>query len=158
AHYEGGREYPLQPLNVPEIEYKSIEKLQTNPAVKLFLTSANFHEHDKPVLELTEQTAKTVAAICRYYIGLPLAIILAASWVKELGIKDVEIMLLTGELLTLEKSLYNLIKRSYQLLNKKEQRIYRRLTTFGSGGCSAKTAQTVCNFGDLYMDENSFLK
>lgn len=142
-------------------EELEIETLQTPAAIQLFYDVAHRQDHS---FELTKQNTKAIASICQYYEGLPIAIALAASWVKKLGVTGVKMQILQGKFLKQEdayedskrhKSLYNLIEASYWLLEENEQRIFRRLKIFGNNGCSIKTAQRVCNLEE--MDDAAFL-
>ncbi len=139
-----------------------IEPLETNDAVQLFLKAAKKRAKN---FTLTKENAETIEAICRYLDGLPLAIIFAASWVKELGVKGVYTKFVQEQSLKFEdtsvdnkrhKSLYNLIEASYELLQEKEQQIFRRLGIFYGTGCSAQTAQTIYNLDNLPISEDDF--
>ena len=79
----GEFEFPLPPLAPPApTGTPSIEALEQNPAVRLFLERARAV---RPGFALTAETAPAVAEVVRRLDGLPLAIELAAARVKVLS-------------------------------------------------------------------------
>lgn len=78
----GERELGLEPLPVPEAAgAPRLETLAANAAVALFAERA---AQVNPRFVLTEASAPLVAAICRRLDGIPLAIELAAAWIRML--------------------------------------------------------------------------
>jgi tetratricopeptide (TPR) repeat protein len=101
---------------------------------------------------LTNATASAVAEICWRLDGLPLAIELAAPWVKLLpppallARLDQCLPLLTSKAPDLpprQRALRDTIAWSYDLLETSEQSLFRRLAIF-VGGCALEAAATVC--------------
>ncbi len=78
-------EYEVKPLGVSSSKSESVENLQNYGAIKLFLAYANA---DTPFLELTEQNKEIITAICKKLDALPLALLLAASLVGNLGLDE----------------------------------------------------------------------
>jgi predicted ATPase len=159
--------YEVPPLEVPPLRSAndSPEAIQQFDAVELFFDSAT---RSKPTFTLTKQNARVVAAICQELDGIPLALLIAGSWVMELEVDGVYTRLLKGNLQKLKYdfpsskrhvSLDTLIRSSYNLLKKNEKTLFRRLGMFGrrqgvfqSGG-SIKAVATICNLGDLPTQE-----
>ena len=78
----GERDFPLAPLPLPDLNpLPPPSDLAQNPSVALFSMCA---EASDPTFALSEENARTVAAICHRLDGLPLAIELAAARVKML--------------------------------------------------------------------------
>jgi len=145
----GEREYPLAPLPLPEREEEADpEAAARSPAVALFVEGA---QAVRPEFELTSENATTVSEICRRLDGLPLAIELAAAWVKLLSPTEIlgrlerRLELLTGGELdrpSRHQTLREAIGWSYELLDAGEQRLFARLAVF-TGGCTLESAETV---------------
>jgi predicted ATPase/class 3 adenylate cyclase len=148
-HAYGEREYPLSPLPLPDPAHPpSIEQLSQYEAVRLFIDRA---QAVKPDFAVTNANAPAVAEICVRLDGLPLAIELAAAFVKMLPpqalLKRLEkrLPLLTGGARTLparQQTMRNAIAWSHDLLTPDEQTLFRRLAVF-SGGCTFEAAEAV---------------
>ncbi len=78
----GEQEYVLPPLGVPLAASTSMEDLEANPSVTLFVQRAR---SVRPNFALGQENAEAVAAVCRRLDGLPLAIELAAARSKVLA-------------------------------------------------------------------------
>ena len=158
-HVYGEYEFPVSPLALPDLLSKpSVEILAECPAVALFVQRARAV---KPLFELNRENATTVAEICARLDGLPLAIELAAAWVKVLSPSLMltrlasRLQLLTGgarDLPRRQQTLRAAIDWSYDLLTTAEQKLFRRLSVF-VGGSTLEGAEAVCNpQGDLDLD------
>lgn len=76
-------QYPVSPLELPDPQkLPSVAALRDLPAVALFVERA---QALKPGFGLTENNAQAVAEICLRVDGLPLALELAAAWVRFLA-------------------------------------------------------------------------
>ena len=145
----GEREYPLAPLPLPAGEDAADPSAALDAAaVALFVESARAAA---PAFELTGENAATVSEICARLDGLPLAIELAAAWVKLLSPAEIldrleqRLELLTGGPLDLpsrHQTLREAIGWSYDLLEPDEQRLFARLGVF-VGGCTVESAEAV---------------
>jgi predicted ATPase/class 3 adenylate cyclase len=123
-------------------------------AVQLFVARA---QAIQPAFALSEANAAVVAAICWQLDGLPLAIELAAAWVKLFSpdallarLSD-RLSLLTGgarDLPARQQTLRATIDWSYNLLTPAEQRLFARLAGF-VGGWTLEAAESICGSWEL---------
>jgi predicted ATPase/DNA-binding CsgD family transcriptional regulator len=100
---------------------------------------------------LTDQNAVAVAEICQRLDGIPLAIELAAAWVRVLTAEQIasrlhdRFRLLTGggaAVLPRHRTLAELVDWSYALLAEPERALLRRLAVF-SGGWTLDAAEAI---------------
>jgi predicted ATPase/DNA-binding XRE family transcriptional regulator len=130
----GEREYPVGPLALDVDDgATSPADLARSPAVRLFVERIRDVE---PGFRLTRANGPTVTAICRRLDALPLALELAAPWIKVLTIDDL-LRRLTGgglkssvgprDLPERQQTMNATVAWSYQLLPSNEQRVFRRL-------------------------------
>jgi predicted ATPase/DNA-binding CsgD family transcriptional regulator len=143
------REYPVPPLDLPwPAASSSADVVAEVEAVRLFIERA---QAVKPDFVLTEGNVPVVAEICQRLDGLPLAIELAATWVKALppaallARLDESLLLLTGggrDLPTRQRTMRDTVAWSYELLTAAEQRLFRRLAVF-LGGFTLEAAEAV---------------
>jgi predicted ATPase/transcriptional regulator with XRE-family HTH domain len=155
-HVQGEHHFDVPPLALPDAAQEpTAEAMARSPAVALFVQRA---QAVRPTFQLTETTAPAVAAICRRLDGLPLAIELAAAWIKVLAPQTL-LERLAGargstplQLLTdggadrpwRQHTLRHTIVWSHDLLAGAEQALFRRLAVF-AGGCSLDAAEAVCS-------------
>jgi predicted ATPase len=140
----------LQPLGVPEARaVVTAENATSYPAIALFIDRAMAVNKS---FVLDDDTAHTLAEICRHLDGLPLAIELAAARVKALSLDslaqrlDKRFSLLTGgdrTALARQRTLGALIDWSFDLLTPQEQTLFNRVAMF-AGGFTLEGAETVC--------------
>jgi len=152
-HLKGERQYRVQPLSLPDMaRLPSPEVLSANPSVALFVENAQAVD---PAFSLTPENADAVAAICVGLDGLPLAIELVAARIRVLSPQALldrlgnRLALLTGGARNLparQQALRQAIDWSYDLLNQKEQALFRRLGVF-SGGCTLSAIEAICQLG-----------
>ncbi len=129
----GEREYVVGPLELAaDSETNSPADLARVPAVRLFVQRVR---DVQPDFELTSANGPTVAAICRRLDALPLALELAAPWIKVLTLEDLlrrledDVLLSTAgprDLPERQQTMNATVAWSYQLLNPDEQRAFRR--------------------------------
>jgi predicted ATPase len=146
-HLSGEHEYPVPPLELPDINrLPNLEDLTQHEAIALFVERA---QAVKPDFRLTEANAPVVAEICTRVDGLPLAIKLAAARIKLLPPPALlarlhhRLRVLRGgerDAPARQKTLEDTIEWSYELLDDGEQRLFRRLAVF-VGGCTPQAAQ-----------------
>src|SRR5206468_7009798 len=103
------------------------------PAVRLFVERVR---DVQPDFRLTSANSATVTAICRRLDALPLALELAAPWLKVLTIEDLLLRLAHDVLLSTlgprdlperQQTMNATVAWSFQLLTANEQRVFRRL-------------------------------
>jgi len=156
-HMEGEYEFSVPPLSLPDPLHMpaSMELLQYG-AVALFVQRA---QTVKPNFVLSEDNAAAIAQICIRLDGLPLTLELAAARSKLLppqallGRLSRRLAVLTGgrqDAPNRQQTLRDTISWSYDLLNAKEQRCFRRLAIF-VGGCTLEAAEAVCSI-PMYLD------
>ena len=160
-HISGEHEFPIPPLATPDLkQHFESEGLSEYAAVALFLERARMI---RPDFQVNSTNTRTIAEICVRLDGLPLAIELAAVRIKLLPpqalLKRLEhrLEVLTGgsrDLHARQQTLRNTIQWSYDLLNKEEQRLFRRLSVF-EGGCTLEAAAAIYNAGN---DTNGRMK
>ena len=157
----GEREYLVPPLGLPDpLRLPSVDALRRYPAVALF-------EHRvrdvKPDFSVTEENATAVAEICLRLDGLPLAIELAAARTRLLPPRALlerlasarghsgwapgrsPLHLLTGgarDLPARQQTLRGTIGWSHDLLNERDQTVFRRSAVF-VGGFTLDAAEAV---------------
>jgi predicted ATPase/class 3 adenylate cyclase len=149
-HVRSEREFAVPPLASPDpTNLPKLSALARAPSVALFLQRA---QAVKPEFKLTSTNARAVAEICVRLDGLPLAIELAAARMKLLSPQallsrlDRPLTMLTGgarDVPARQQTLRNTIEWSYQLLNAREQRLFRWLSVFVSG-CTLQAAEAIC--------------
>lgn len=149
-HLDWEHEFPVPPLAVPDSSAPPVpDVVGRYDAVALFLTRAR---QAVPEFGLTAHNAAEVAELCRRLDGLPLALELAAPWLKVLtpgAMLDrlahrLEFLRRIGrELPPRHQTLRGAIGWSYALLGPPEQALLRRLAVF-VGGFTLDAAEAVC--------------
>ena len=147
----GEHEYPVPPFPKPDAgQVLSPAELARNPAVALFVQRA---QSLNPGFVLNDGNARDVAGICARLDGLPLAIELAAPWVKILSpaallarLNNSLDLLTSGyrDLPVRQQTLRTAIDWSYGLLTSAEQMLFRRMAVL-AGGCTLESVEAVCN-------------
>jgi len=158
-HLRGEQQYLVPPLALPDAEHGvTPEAALQSDAVRLFVQRA---QAIKAGFSLDETNAAAVTGICQRLDGLPLAIELAAAWVRMLPPHALltrlerRLPLLTGgtrDIPARQQTLRHTIAWSVDLLRPEEQILFRRLSVF-AGGCTYQAAEAVGNAaGDLPLD------
>jgi len=129
----GEREYALGPLALEtDVEAHPLADLARSPAVRLFVERVCGVQPD---FQVTSANIATVTAICRRLDALPLALELAAPWIKVLTADDLLRRLGRDVLLSpvgvrdlpeRQQTINATVAWSYQLLGQSEQRVFRR--------------------------------
>jgi predicted ATPase/DNA-binding CsgD family transcriptional regulator len=149
---DGERVIAVSPLPLPSREHaddgSGVAAVEESDAGRLFLDRATAARAD---FRLTERNAPAVAAICRRLDGLPLAIELAAARCLALSPEallarmDRRLPLLVGgrrDAPARMRSLRQAVAWSYDLLDAREQHLFRRLSVF-AGGFTLEAAEWV---------------
>lgn len=143
---------PVQGMNIPANENgkdgKSPVMLESYSAIQLFLQQAQLVYPD---FTLSAEDKPSVARICQLVEGIPLAIELAAAWVRMLSCREIA-QEIEQNLDFLATSLRNIPERhrsmravfeySWQLLSDEEKRVFRQLAVF-RGGFQREAAEQV---------------
>ncbi len=140
------RVHPVQPLNVTDAE----DDEPGGPAFDLFVQRARESGAD---LTVDRANSTTIAEICRQLDGLPLAIELAASRTRSMSVTEIGIRL--DERFRIlghnhhdgprrQRTLWDAVDWSYQLLDDSTQRLFDRLSVF-LGGFTARAAREVAD-------------
>jgi hypothetical protein len=122
------------------------------PAIRLFIERVR---DVRPGFELTRQNAAVVAELCRRLDGLPLALELAAAWMRLLGPEQVlkrldEQLARPGALVDLpdrQQTLTATIEWSYDLLAESERELLAQLSVFAAP-FTAEEAVAMCGRAD----------
>jgi predicted ATPase/DNA-binding XRE family transcriptional regulator len=130
----GEREYAVGPLALDvDVDATSPADLGRSPAVRLFVERVR---DVQPDFQLTPANGPTVRAICQRLDALPLALELAAPWIKVLTAEDLLHRLahdvlpspaVPRDLPERQQTINATVAWSYQLLGPNEQRVFRRL-------------------------------
>lgn len=132
-------------MSVPA--HGQIANIDNHSAPRLFAERARWLRRDFSIDDQIEH----VIRICRLVEGLPLAIELAASWLKSLSCAEIVNQLEGGiEFLTTRnrdiskrhRSIQAVFNHSWDLLSTDEQQVFRRLSVF-RGGFTLEAAQAV---------------
>lgn len=145
----GEQQFPVPPLEIPAAwQDMPLAHLGELPAVALFQQRA---QAVAPGFTITRANGETVLAICRRLDGLPLAIELAAAWIKLLSPQmllerlDRRLPLLVGgpyDLPERQRTMHDTIAWSYDLLDDQAQMLLCRLAVF-VGGFTLEAAEAV---------------
>lgn len=142
----GEYEFPVSPLPVPDLNrLPAADLLEMYPAVELFVQRA---QAVRPSFVVDADNAATVAQICAWLDGLPLAIEMAAAqikWRSPTALLDQlrqQLMALTGgprDLSPRQQTLRGAIDWSYNLLTEEERRLFVAFAVI-NGGCTVANA------------------
>ena len=147
------------PLRLRGEHQLEVEPLDATAAIQLFLDRGNA-SGARLATTAAGLDSKTVAEICQRLDGLPLAIELAAARTRELTPGEIlarldhRLDLLSdgaADLPRRQQTLRAAIGWSYDLLEEREQRMFRRLAVF-HGGCVLSAAENVCGLGAETLD------
>ncbi|MBB4679744.1 BTAD domain-containing putative transcriptional regulator [Crossiella cryophila] len=135
-----------------------VPPLAAGDAVRLFVARAADRQ---PGFTLSADNTEVVAEICRRLDGLPLALELAATRVRLLGVGEVRArlddrfrLLAQGERAApqRQRTLRAVVDWSWELLTPAEQVVLRRLAVHADG-CTLAAAEAVCAGGPVAPDE-----
>jgi predicted ATPase len=144
----GERVYRVPQLGLPDLREPTVADVADSDAVRLFVERAQAAAEE---FEVDEENVGAVAEICVRLDGLPLAIELAAPWVRTLTPQallrrlDQRLTLLIGgaqDMDERQRTLRGTIDWSYDLLSEEERGLFRRLGVF-VGGCRLDAAEAV---------------
>jgi len=147
--------WPVPPLELPDpAGGQQPAALAQFSAVQLFVMRAGA---SAPGFGLDEGNARAVEALCRRLDGIPLALELAATRVRTLGVHELLArlddrfgLLVTGhrDAPPRQQTLRAVIDWSWELLTEPERLVLRRLAV-AADGCSLHAAEAICAEDDL---------
>ncbi|MFD4572829.1 BTAD domain-containing putative transcriptional regulator [Streptomyces sp. NPDC058417] len=151
-----------EPLGLPGETVFPVEPLGEDAAVRLFAARAAAHDPAFPAdLDAVPADRAAVAEICRRLDGIPLALELAATRVRTLGVKELADRL--GDRFRLldtrrrgaparQRTLRAVIDWSWELLTAPERIVLRRLAVHADG-CDLAAAEATCAGDGVHRDE-----
>ena len=152
----GEYEFPVPSLALPDLaDLPGAEMLSRYAAVAFFQERA---KEARSGFQMTPTNNRAVAEICVRLDGLPLAIELAAARIKLLPPQALlfrlghRLELLTGgarDVPARQQTLRNTIAWSYDLLDAREQQLFRQLSIF-AGGCTLAAVESI--YGAFHRD------
>jgi predicted ATPase len=151
--------WDVPPLEVPGREEAAPSALADSSAVRLFVTRTAAAVRG---FALTADNAQAVGLLCRRLDGIPLALELAATRVRALGLRGVVDrlddrfrLLATGHrgAPPRQRTLMAMIDWSWELLTGPEQTVLRRLAVHADG-CTLEAAESVCGGGNDDGNDN----
>jgi predicted ATPase/DNA-binding SARP family transcriptional activator len=152
---EGELSWQVPPLSLPKAGLDpTAAALAASDAVKLFEQRAQLV---RPSFRVTDDNAAEVASICQRLDGLPLAIELAAAWMRILSsvqlaerLDDIFALLVGGARSAppRHQALRATLDWSHDMLDVEERTAFRRLAAF-AGGFTLEAAERVAAGGDI---------
>jgi DNA-binding SARP family transcriptional activator/predicted ATPase len=140
--------FPVNGIHFPEQVPHDAQQARTYAAVELFLQAAR---RVQPGLEPADMDLADVGRICRQVQGMPLGILLAASWSGMLRPEEIAAEISQSldflkadwpDVPERQHSLRAVFERSWNLLTALEQEVFQALSIF-SGGFARGAAQQV---------------
>ncbi len=137
---------------------KEIKEIIQYEAIKLFVDRA---ASSQPGFTLNSQNVSSVTQICQRIEGIPLAIELAATRIRHIGLETIlerlddhfKILLSSSRVAPdRQQTLKAAIDWSYDLLSEQEQLLFRRVSVF-AGDFSIEAVEEVCSDKEL-KEEN----
>ncbi len=151
---QGEHRFELGPLGLPSPGYHpDRDDLPHFSAIQLFSERA---KAVNPNFQITATNLATIVEICQQLNGVPLAIELASARANVLSPPELvrrlesQLQVLTGgptDLPERHQTMRGAIAWSYELLNEREQRLFRRLA-YCAGGFTVETAEAIARLGD----------
>jgi predicted ATPase/DNA-binding CsgD family transcriptional regulator len=145
----GEHERVVMPLELTDPLASPVQQAEMpGAAMRLFVERAKAVEND---FELTPENASMIAKVCRRLDGVPLAIELAAAWVKVLPpaallerLENRQLLLSGGprDLPERQQTMRATLTWSYDLLSAQEQLVFRRLGVFACA-FTAEAAESI---------------
>jgi len=153
--------FEIPPLPVPEsAAAPAVEALRRCAGTRLFLDRAKQAGAD---IEVSDEDAVAIAALCARLDGLPLAIELAAPLVRSIGVARLNerfetawVQLRSRAGAERHRTLDDMVEWSYSSLNPSQKALYESLAVF-TGGWTVEAAEFVCSSSDV-LEETIFLE
>lgn len=128
--------WPVPALALPDSSSGlSRDERNDADAVRLFVDRARLN---RPGFEVDDENAATVFSLCRRLDGIPLAIELAAGWIKTMSPQEIleradSRTLLAGGPVTAGGTLLAAIRSTLDMLGPEERHLFERLAVFDGG-------------------------
>ncbi|WP_245916598.1 LuxR C-terminal-related transcriptional regulator [Nocardioides gansuensis] len=157
-HVSGEQLLTVQAFPVPEQDSEvSPENVATYDSVALFVDRVRAVQ---PTFRLTPESCAPIAGLCRRLEGMPLALELAASWMRGMTLDQVVQRLGTRRVYGpsdegpdgVARTLESTIRASYELCSPAEQMLWCRLSVF-AGGFDLRGAESVCAGQGMPVEE-----
>jgi predicted ATPase/DNA-binding SARP family transcriptional activator len=138
VNLQGGWLYPVGGMSYPGRHSHSAAPVESYEAMQLFVQSARRVRFDFDL----QQAQAEVMRICQLVEGMPLALELAATWLKALSVRQVTAELERGldflvnlhrDAPARHRSMRAVLESSWALLSAEEQETLARLSVFGGG-------------------------
>lgn len=138
--------FQLDGMDVPDFE--SPEDVISYSAIQFFMQSAR---RARPDFELTDDNLDVVVRICRLVYGMPLGILLAASWLELLSPEEISkeinesldfLESVLSDLPERQRSIRAVFDYSWHLLSEAEQDVFMKLS-ITRGGFDRDTASAI---------------
>lgn len=149
--------FPMAGLTVPPASATSLEDVSRAESARMLVERARASD---PAFELNDETAPSVATICRLVDGLPLGLELAAARLDIMSVDDLAVRLrasldvLVGRsrsLVPRHRRLSDTVDWSFRLLDDKAATLLTDLTVF-EGPFVIRAAQAVTRAEDAFLD------
>ena len=140
----------LEGLPIPPEGEKDVETLQAYAAVTLFTRSA---AQVNGQVRLTDDTAESIGRLCRLVAGMPLALQLAATWLRTMSIsavldeleRDLDILATDMQDIPLrQRSMRAIFESTWLMLSMKERQAIETLAVC-RGGFTQEAAASIAN-------------
>jgi predicted ATPase/DNA-binding SARP family transcriptional activator/tetratricopeptide (TPR) repeat protein len=145
---QGEHLLPLGGMDLPPASLGDPERAVQYSAVQLFLQGARRAE---PGFALGDDNVADVIRICHLVEGIPLALLLAAAWVRALSSAeiatevetDIDVLASEGrDVPERQRSMRAVFDHSWRLLDAHQQQVLAALSSF-RGGCTREAAQRI---------------
>lgn len=143
---EGETLFHLTGMDFPELA--SIEDALDFSTIKLFMNSA---KRVHPAFDITQDNLPYIMEVCRLVQGMPLGIILAASWLTILSISEIIEEIQSGldflqteetDLPERHRNIRTIMDYSWEQMSEAEQQIFMKLSVF-RGGFTREAGQAI---------------
>ena len=145
-------EWTMEVHGLPIPQTAQIAELESNSAAMFFLQRARQTRAD---FKLTDEDRPALLRICQLVQGLPLALELAAGWVRTLSCREIAREIERGlsflavtarDVPERHRSIIAVFDHSWRLLAEEEQRVLRQLSVF-RGGFTRQAAEQIAGAG-----------
>ena len=155
-HVDGALSVTLAPLPVPPADDRmsgravSDHDVRSYDSVELFTSRAQLV---RPEFAVTAENAGSVAALCRRLDGLPLALELAAPWVRALSVEQIAARMDqipdfpragSDAAAPRHQTLSSLVEGTYELCSEAERLLWSRMAVF-SGSFDLDAVEALCS-------------